>query len=207
MGNHTTKMDLSNYWYVKIKDQSLKERTINMTQPSPFDRSNVNFHLTYTNPTNDLKDIRWRIGFGHVKTGNAIFWKPVDHAIDFEVVGDMKIARGQTIGMIIDEDVGVMGKIAWHPETEQNNPRFHLYQTDKWDRNWDMAQRVLKESLGLGNVCLLIQNGQTTVLDDVFAKSDTNCVWFPGVDKHLNDFRSSKKIKTNSGEESEGSNN
>lgn len=206
MGGHTTKMDLSKHWEVEIKDQTLKERTINITAKSPFDGSDVHFHLTYKNPTNLLKDTSWKTGMWHVGEP-TIFWQPVDHAIDFEVFEGVKLARGQIIGMIIDEDVGLMGKIAWHPETEEHNPRFFLYQTDIWRRDWDMAQEVLKGSLGLGNVCLLIQNGKATVLDDELAKSDANCVFHPGVDKRLNDFRLFKRAKTNSSEESESSNN
>lgn len=197
-------MDLSKHWEVEIKDQGLKERTINITQPSPFDGSDIHFHLTYYNPTNERKHALWKVQTGHTQRNkHTIFWKPVDHAIDFEVLDNMKIARGQIIGMIIDEDVGLMCKLAWHPETEENNPLFFIYQSDIWRRDWELAQQILKESLGLGNVCLLIQNGKEIELDDKLAKSDTNCVWFPGVDKRLNDFHSSKRTKTNSSEESD----
>lgn len=201
MGNHQTSLDLSKHWTVPI-EKHIPERIINFRVTNPVDGKPYSFSMKYTNPNGSLEDMRMGICTGH--DDEAFFlWEPKDHARDFEVVDGVKYARGQIIGVVVDEDVGVMFKLAWNPSPKSD--AMHLlsrpFQADIWKRDREMCTTVLSESLGLGNVCLLIQNGKCIVLDDKEAVSDTNCVYTPFVEPELNNFRDYAKRKAEESEE------
>jgi len=186
-------LNLTPHWTVAIGKRRA-ERTLNISVANPRDDRSYAFHITYRNPTGRLDGIRMRIAAGHTASSLPL-WQPKDHARDFEVVDGVTYARGQVIGMVVDEDVGVMFKLAWNSKPAADAP--HLlslpYQFDVWDRQRELAQSVLRESLGLGNVCLLIQNGSFVHLDDREAVSAADCVWTPFVDPNLNDFSAMAK--------------
>lgn len=199
MGNHQTTLDLTPHWQVDITE-TCTDRIINFIQPNPKDGTEYRFRISYGyksgKRTCTLKDLGMAICEGHHEDA-LLVWEPKDHARDFEVIDDTKYARGQIIGMIVDEDVGVMFKLAW--KTNFKDGDTHLlappFQWDVWKRDWDVAMTILKESLGLGNVCLLIQNGKYTELDDDAARSDENSVFTPFVDPALDDFQGAVKRK------------
>lgn len=202
MGNKQTNIPIDSHFKSKIVLKKTKVQIRVNVSPAATDSDG-----------NEIKEIYLFFGDGTLlidkkKFGGCITyeWTPSSHMRDFEVINpfheEIKIARGQGIGVIIIEPLSAYVKLMYDKKST-NGIIPATY--SKWDHS-DQAKQILSDDLSLGYDVMLMTHkkiyemcekiderdeAETTILFDEFKKysnyplPDSRAAWGEGVEESL----------------------